>query len=159
MKERQSEEQNLHDTTWLSWWCSNAFKSLLLLLLLCGRSTVLRRRLSLHDGSSLSSLAIHSVISAFSLPFIPVSINRSTGRRNPLLLFSASGSHCLLLSLSRTPIFPTSLRLVQPGKSFQKISEIPNYICRIRSSKLPHLHPLTSVISSSALKPPPTLCA
>jgi hypothetical protein len=63
------------------------------------------------------------------------------------------------LSLSRTPFFPTSLRLVQPGKSFQKISEIPNYICRIRSSKLPHLHPLTLVISSSALKPPPTLCA
>jgi hypothetical protein len=91
-----------HDTTWLSWWCSNAFKSLLLLLLLCGRRTVLRRRLSLHDGSSLSSLAIHSVISAFSLPFISVSINRSTGRRNPLLLFSASGSHCLLLSFSHT---------------------------------------------------------
>lgn len=102
MKERQSEEQNLHDTTWLSWWCSNAFKSLLLLLLLCGRRTVLRRRLSLHDGSSLSSLAIHSVISTFSLPFIPVSINRSTGRHSPLLLFSASGSHCLLLSLSHT---------------------------------------------------------
>jgi hypothetical protein len=101
-KERQSEEQNLHDTTWLSRWCSNAFKSLLLLLLLCGRRTVLRRRLSLHDGSSLSSLAIHSVISAFSLPFIPVTINRSTGRHNPLLLFSASGSHCLLLSLSHT---------------------------------------------------------
>jgi hypothetical protein len=94
------------------------------------------------DGSEAPSVASWRILPEFLgysfcyiyflLAFLSPYLSTEAQDDTVLYFFFLHLDHTAYYCRSRTPIFPTSLRLVQPGKSFQKFSETPNYICRIR---------------------------